>query len=270
MTSTLWAGGALQLGNQAELMLDYAADGITLTADSTSHTKGAWVEIDASTAFDVTFLRIGGDNNNTNNTDTGQLLDIGVGTAGNEKVLIANIPCGYSALAEDTHAGFPIFIPKGTRISGRIQATITVDVAEIGLWLFGGRSWMGETFQTVDTMGAKTSLSGGTDISSESIVEIVASTANHYKGLGLVFDLGQASSSGGGANRDVEIFVGAASSEKSLIKDIDFRSESGENVHHVIPFHGFAPMRFSIPSGSRLSAQAIGGRGIGLVIFGFR
>ncbi len=269
MTSTLWAGGVVALGNEAELFANFQTDGTTLTADSTSHVKGAWAEIDASVGFDVMYFSVGGDQNNLNNTDTGQLLDIGVGSSGNEKVLIANIPCGYSAVQATTHAGFPIFIPKGTRISGRIQATIASDVVEIVLYLFGGRSWLGETFQTVDTMGASTSLSGGVDLEGGGIVEIVASTPNHYKALGMVFDLGQASSSGGGNNRDVEIFVGAGAAEKTLLKEIDYRTHTGEGVEWVIPFHGFIPIRLTIPSGSRLSAQAIGGRGIGLVMFGY-
>ena len=267
---TLWGGGAVAQGNEVELFADWGADGTVITADSTSHVKGAWAEIDASVGFDVMYFQVGGDDTHINNNDTGQLMDIGVGSEGNEKVLVANIPTGYSACGGRSPAGFPVFIPKGTRISARIQATIASDVLEVILYLRGGRSWMGETFQTVDTMGAKTSLSGGTSISSQAIVEIVASTPNEYKGLGLVFDLGQASSTGGGADRVVEVFVGATSSEKSLVANIDFRSDSSEEVAWVIPFHGFIPMRFNIPAGSRLSAQAIGSRGIGLVIFGYR
>ncbi len=270
MTSTLWAGGAVALGNEAEIFDSWQTDGTVVTAHATIHTKGSWVELDASTAFDVTFLYVGGDNAGVNNTDTSMLVDIGIGSAGNEKPLIENIPCGYSAIEAWHPAGFPIFIPKGTRVSARAQAKITLDTVEILLYLFGGRSWLGETFQVVETMGALTAASGGTVLGGSGIVEIVASTANHYKALGLVFDLGQASSSGGGADRVVEIFVGAASSEKTLIEKIDFRSASSEEVEWVIPFHGFIPMRFNIPSGSRLSAQAIGSRGCGLVIFGFR
>ena len=271
MTSTLWVGGAVALANEAELILDFAGgDGTLLTADATVHTKGAWVEMDASVGFDVTSFHVGSNYNAANNTDTGQLLDIGIGSEGNEKVLVADIPCGYGALNGVTHAEFPIFIPKGTRISGRIQATITVDTVEIVLYLFGGRSWYGETFQVVDTMGAKTALSGGTDLEPGGIIEIVASTPNHYKALGLVFDLGQASSSGGGSTRDIEIFVGAVSSEKSLIAELDYTTGTGENVVFIFPFHGFIPMRFNIPAGTRLSAQSVGSRGNGLVISGYR
>ena len=266
--SVLWTGGAVALGSEALLHGDFETGGTTITADATIHTKGSWTQIVASTPFDVTYFLIGSALTNVSGDRTGQLLDLGIGTSSNEKVLVANIPTGYSAVAGDKAASFPIFIPKGTRVAARMQAFVTVDVVDVFLQLFGGRSWMGETFQTVDTIGALTAASGGTDLSGGGIVEMVASSANDYKALGLVFDLETGSL--GGAERLVEIFVGAGAAEKALISKIDFRSASTENVSQVNPFQGFYPMRFNIPSGTRLSAQAVGTRDCGLVMFGYR
>ena len=266
--SALWTSGALQLGSVATLFSSFTADGTVITAHATAHTKGSWTEVDASLAFDVTSFKVGGDNTGVSATDSSQLLDIGIGTSGNEKVLVANIPTGYGAVAGALHAHFPIFIPAGTRVSARLQSVITVDIHELVIYLFGGRSWAGETFQVVDTIGALTASSHGTDLSGGGIVEMVASTAFDYKSLGVVFD-GGGGILGSGA-RDVEIFVGAASSEKSLITKIDFGTKSSERLDWVVPFHGFIPLTFNIPAGTRLSMQGAGSRDIGAVLFGYR
>ncbi len=252
--------------------------GTTITAHSTIHTKGSWVSVVASAPFDVTWLGVTtSDSTHTSATNTAQLLDIGVGAAASELVLIANIPSGYSAITMPlTNAAgrgitwFPVEIPSGTNISARMQATITVDTCDVRLFMLGSSPWQPPTFQSIDTIGAVIASSAGTDLSGGGIVELTSSTAEDYKAIGWVGDLG-AGGALGGEDRLIEIFVGAGAAEKTLVDNIEFSTGSTESVTNCQP-RGFFPVEMNIPSGSRLSAQATGGAGrdVGIVLYGFR
>ena len=99
----------------------------TLTASGTAHTKGSWTQIIASAPFDIGMLWITADDNHAASTNTSMLLDIGIGAASSEVVLLPDILAGHSTLSASQGFMVPIFIPQGTRISGRIQAAITSD-----------------------------------------------------------------------------------------------------------------------------------------------
>ena len=244
--------------------------GTTVTASVTPNTKGSWITLVASTPFDSHWFQpVNVGSTNVSSTDTGQLMDIGIGSAGNEKILIPNIPTGFAATRR---AGpvFPVLIPSGSRISARLQAVIASDVCDPKVLLYGKLPWQGESFQKVDEFGAVTSsASAGTDLSGGGIVELVASTVEDYKAFGYCFDLGVGALSGGGT-RIVEIFVGVGAAEKSLIKDINVETGGGENLEKVDPSIGFYPMTVDVPAGTRIAAQAVGTKDIGIVVYGFR
>lgn len=103
----------------------------TVTANASAHTKGAWTELIASTAFDVDALDIDVGNVSASGVNTATLLDIGVGAAASETVIIPDVAVG-GALFGDTIANrvgisfrVPIRIPKGSRVSARIQSIVT-------------------------------------------------------------------------------------------------------------------------------------------------
>lgn len=264
----LWTSGLVPLGTQNSYQLDPEV-GITITAPVSTNTKGSWTEIVASVPFDVNWIGLTGTATDTSAADTGQLMDIGVGASTFEKVLIPNIPTGYGTL-NNKHTWFPIFVPSGTRLSARIQAVITEDIVAITTYLIGSTSWQGMTFQAIDSIGAVTSsASAGTDLSGSGIVELVASSSNAYKGIGVSLDLGVGGNFGGD-DRLIEVFVGAGAAEKSVIDNIWLNTGSAENVAEHIPPAGFIPMFVDIPAGTRISAQAIGARDVGIVVHGFR
>ena len=254
------------LPNSAATDSSFQTSGTTVTAHATPHTKGSWVQLVASAPFDVTMIGVAGSDTRLSGTDTSQLTDIGVGAT--EKVLIDNIPTGYSTLF-DRAAWFPVEIPSGTKISARMQALITVDVVDIRLFMFGKSSWSSiPVFQSVDTIGALTASSHGTVLAT-SINQIIASTAEDYKALGWGVDGGGDTSLG--ANPLVEIYVGAGAAEKVLIDNLQVQTASAESVQVIAPDQGIFPMEMNIPSGSRLSAKFDAGTAlIGLVLYGFR
>ncbi len=230
--------------------------GTIITADSTSHVKGVWVELVASTGFDVTKMIVWGHGTSQTSTNTAMLVDIGIGTSTNEKVLIADIPCGHSSFALDNGLSvFPISIPAGTRISARNQAVIASDTIAIGLALFGSTPWDQQShFQVVDTMGTTSAASHGKLITGNSITEIIASTAEDYKALGWAADNADETSSDN-AVFTMDILVGAGAAEKILVSDLSWRTSASERIDEAYPPKGILPIRLNIPSGSRLSVQ---------------
>jgi hypothetical protein len=128
-----------------------ARDPITVTAGGTAHTKGAWTQLIASTPYDAYGIWVGIDGIHVSAGATNYLVDIGVGPAGSEQVIIPNLDVWG---ADATAAGlnplifwFPVYIPAGSRIAARSQSVtasktcrvmVTLDgVPWYGLWGLG-------------------------------------------------------------------------------------------------------------------------------------
>ena len=98
--------------------------GQTLTGGVGAHVKGAWVELDASTARRVLSLTVVVISGNTASEPLD--VDIGVGAGGSEAVLIGDIPYATPALnstASFTNIQFAVEIDAGTRIAARCSST---------------------------------------------------------------------------------------------------------------------------------------------------
>jgi len=119
-------------GNEARTVKTYgvgsAFSGITVDPGGTANTKGAWSQITSSTTDEIRQIEIYmGKFSNTVDADASFLLDIGIGGAGSEEVLISNIVFA-SNTNEKLNGGLaviPINIPAGTRIAARCQSSIT-------------------------------------------------------------------------------------------------------------------------------------------------
>lgn len=124
------------------LMLEYgrvsSCGGITTYGDNTTdsggssvdsgavaNTKGSWAEITSATTEDVKglFFCISNGGNIRENYKKQWLMDIGIGGAGSEEVIIPNIPLTSNSYADNiTPNNTPIFgvsIPTGTRLVAR-------------------------------------------------------------------------------------------------------------------------------------------------------
>lgn len=144
------------------------APGTTLTANATPHDKGAWAQLFATANYDVWAISF------TNNTDaisagdSNILLDIGVGAAASEVVVVKEMVIGGAGSSLATGGAInkqywlPIYIPKGARVAARIQSLTTVKTTSILMVLHGGPSaapW--PAFSGVDCIGADPLTSGG-------------------------------------------------------------------------------------------------------------
>lgn len=238
-----------------------------ITASGTANTKGAWVQLGASTTqyhSKTVCICLGG------NSTIGAgkfLLDIGVGTTGNEVVIYPNLICGATATELDRfYYFFPANIPAGTQISARCQNSIGGNVIAASM-MFGHLGMFSEQFGGhVLALGAQTASSRGTqldasgnDVGKRPYTEIIASTTLPIKAL----IIGQSNEITSSTNTGwVDFAIGAAAAEKIIIPDWHITEQSSQDVKY--PNTTQYPISVDIPTGTRISGRAAGSSGQGL------
>lgn len=249
---------------------------VQLTAPGSINTKGAWLQLVASSANDCVGLMLKGVVGGVIGTRTS--IDIGVGAGGSEIVVVADL---FSSIVNIGNAGYqslaailPVNIPAGTRISARYQTTNLSIVAFAGADLFDG-GFTQSSGTAIDTIGftagttASTSMTAGTAGSKGAYAAITTSSANDYAGLFFGFDCSGSSTSTG--NEYIDIAVGAGGSEKIIVPNYYLRANDAVDVFIYMPT--FSPIfPVSIPAGTRISVRAAGDNGTaqGIVLYGIR
>lgn len=227
-----------------------------LTASSTANTKGAWTELIAASSFDYhgVWFNVG----HVFNVSSFLLIDIAIGGAGSEVVIMPNLSTCRRAITNDGSASavfLPLFIPKGSRISARCQSTVASGQVQVGLMGIGGTPQQMVAYQRMADYGTVLADSRGTQIFNGAInvksvfQELEAVTAHPIKSLmvNLVGDTSLHSEP-----NLVDICVGAEGSEVVLVPNIFLFAET--TIDYVMDtFHG--PFPVDIPAGTRLSAR---------------
>jgi hypothetical protein len=232
-----------------------ATTGTLITAAGTSHTLGSKTELIAATAFDAHRIRIWLANTKTAATQTDQLLNIYVGAASSEQVLIPNLLAGYAwdfASANPPRSyEFPLFIPSGTRLSADLQALITDDTCEVVVELFGGGQPQGWVGKRVECVGAVTASSQGTSVTpggaSEGSFTDIGATSNEWR---YVLPQIQGSMNTGTGNTAVAVDIGAGG--VALEEEFLFSTTSNETSSNFSPLGRYRV----IPSGTTLQLRA--------------
>lgn len=107
-----------------------ASRGTSIDPGGSAHNKGSYVQITASTNRPHKFLSIAiGNQLNSARTSCVWLIDIAIGGAGSEVVILANIPLNCSSTSDivlpQCFNMIPVNIPAGTRIAVRAQCSDT-------------------------------------------------------------------------------------------------------------------------------------------------
>lgn len=223
----------------------------TVTADTTSHTKGAWTEIvpAAAYSFDVGMVVVRIQNVSASATNTAMLIDIGVGAASSEQVLLPNILAGGNG---SSPYWFPIFVPGGTRISARCQAAVAGgDTASVNVDLYGGPGVASHplVYYAAENCGADTATSDGVTLTVGSWVQLKSATDYDAVAAVPMFAVGGTVA---GANNTINVGIGASSSEQVLIDKVKISTNTSEAVSDATPT-GLLPMDFRIPAGTRVA-----------------
>jgi hypothetical protein len=123
--------------------------GTPIDPGTTANTKGAYAQLTASITNDLVGFFLGFDRHGdgTTTTDVEALLDVAVGAAGSESVILPNLYClnentsNINLQHPDCTPFLPIHIPSGTRIAARAQGSATTATARVlGLTFYGVRA----------------------------------------------------------------------------------------------------------------------------------
>lgn len=235
---------------------------IGVTASGTAHTKGAWVQLTASTTRQSTLSLTIGDTF-ASSADSSCLLDIGIGGAGSETVVLSNLEIGYLGTQSGaTEFLLPLRIPPGVRVAARIQAATASKVVYFAAAGWGGRPEAGAQSCSLATpIGVSMGTSRGTTITSSatagtpgSWAQLTASTSTPTHEL-LLRVGGNGVTSMSNMSGRVDVGIGESGSEVVLF-GANIALSGGPIVSHpqtsglVIPWAGI-----HIPAGTRIAAR---------------
>lgn len=235
---------------------------VTVTGDGVAHTKGAWSQIVASTSADCTLLDVLVTSDTfASATDTSTLLDIGVGAAASEVVVIPDIPIGYFQATAGVMLlyRFPVSIAAGSRVAARLQGAQTTKTASVGVRLNRLPNNL-EPARYVTTYGTTAASSLGTTIAypgslntKSAWVQLTASTTERLAAIVVGLQAGADTSVAAG-NQFVDVGIGAAAAETVLVADI--YSKTTTNSETLACPESMFVYAVDVPVGSRLSARA--------------
>jgi hypothetical protein len=216
-----------------------------------------WTQLIASTAFDTQLVVVTLHSSAVTNTNTSCLIDIGIGAASSESVVIPDLLGGYAGSISLARGYiFPLRIPSGSRLSARAASVQTTNSTIVLVQLFGGATnpdawWCGEHvtaygINTADS-GAVAVTGGNSGAETASPVSIGTTSAAHKA---LVF--GFSGNAGSYNNLSYHFDVGIDTSSTSwLVQDYYMvQTTTGEQVYSGQ--HPQMPIFQNIPSGTVL------------------
>lgn len=110
--------------------------GKSVDAGGVANTKGAYSELVASTSGNYKYcaISIGANGDTSMSADTWSLIDIAIGGAGSEQIILGDIPYVNDTVYDMSIKqvqGLPLNIPKGSRVAARSQCISTAADARV-------------------------------------------------------------------------------------------------------------------------------------------
>lgn len=225
-------------------------------AHASAHTKGAWGELVASTpaAADVVRLVVwsGGSSGAVNSI----LFDLGIGAAGSETVLVANIASmSYNSSFGANVIEIPVRIASGSRLSMRWQSgRASAGGLWVGVWL-GVYADGGQSASSVDTIGANTAATTGVALGStnNTFVQVTAATAQRYRAIVVCPTSNDSTMAASQATFDLG--VGPSGSEKVYETGVVYENNTSERPGMWAG--GSTCVHVDVPAGTRLAVRPI-------------
>lgn len=225
---------------------------VAVVSDASANTKGLWIEITDNVGPGVVGWVISAQNHGANSA---WALDIAIGPVGEEVIIASNVPIefGRALNIHDLPMVFPIRIPDNARVSIRGQSSNAGPVT-INLYFAFYTGNLGPvTYSGCICPSLSEANTRGVIITSTAIFQLVASAAEHYKGV--MFMSGADGGVQAGANLKMEYFVGASASEKAVFQ-IHFREiATGDTAPHF-GYTVHRPIPYQVDKGSRWSTRA--------------
>lgn len=233
---------------------------VTLNA-TVNHTKTGWSQLIAATAEDSHGFLLSV--SCPNGFSALHLVDIGIGGAGSEVVILGNHFFDGRRLSGS--GGYeqyfiPLFIPAGSRVAARYQTNLNAEDLNVIVQLMAGDFLLPQAYQKIETIGADTATSRGTDVDPGATAntkgawsQLIASSAGDWAGFYLVIGWSDNSAVGVHTRFMIDVGVGAAASEVVLLPDW-FANVEIVGDRQVVKQ---SPVFFiPIPAGARVAVRA--------------
>lgn len=261
--------GGFPVGLQWAAGIDFVAAsttyGATLTASASANTKGSYTQLISSTAQSASWIEVTIKGATANSS---VLIDIAVGAAGSEIVVIPNIVYITAATVQTRHfnVAVPCSVPAGSRIAARCQAITGSHTAIVAVRLFadvqgahapGATGYDAYNIATTGSVVTDSTDPGGSANTKGAYTQLTASTSRDYQGFFLSVGPNNLSTSSITLPKwALDIAVGAAGSEIVIMADQNLYSATTSSaVAPVLPGAlGYYPI--FIPKGSRVAARA--------------
>lgn len=246
------------------------SEGTTITASGTTHTKGSYTQLVASTADDTYAITVLINNVGVASTNARMLVDIAIGGAGSEVVLLPDLMAGNAGVWANAMGGgvmyhFNVGIAEGTRIAARCQASTASDTCGVVVWLHQGNGipgeWVGSRVTAYGVDSANSSgvaHTPGSTSAYATATQIASSTANPIRQMQIGIDMGTDTT---GTNMRGLVRVGLGATPNYVVQHLPFaESTTVESMDNRMTNFVLAPQRFNIPAASdlRLSAMVSG------------
>ncbi len=231
-----------------------------LTEPGSTNTKSAYTQISPGLSFDAAGILV--TVFATTNTNRTYLVDIALGAAGSEQVLINNLFCSVANTTNARYFYFPVAVPAWTRIAARYQVTgsVTSDI-RVAVTGFAQGWFAAESYGRVITLGATAADSGGIQLVHPGVAhtkgaysQIAASTSASISALLIALGNSDGDYSLTGQQCFMDIAVGSAGAEQVLLPNLYFKSTGFQFYPEII-----GPLPAQIPANSRVAGRMQGG-----------
>lgn len=234
-----------------------SSNGITITAAGAANTKGAWTTLLAATAAQADAIALSFVITSTGARD--YLVDLGIGAAGSEVVIVPNVLVSNSTASFiGVSALLPIRLAAGVRLAARCQSSAGAATLQVSGQLFAG-GWPLANAATVCTAyGVSTGSTRGTSVDPGAVIntkgaysQLTAATTAACTAV--VVAIGsQQNGVRTNANHLVDIATGGAGAETVVIPNLVLVQDS---VDDVVKPQLFGPFPLAIATATRIAAR---------------
>lgn len=225
----------------------------TVTASASANTKGTVVELTAATEFDASWMLV---HLTGTSAIASYLVDILIGAA-TEQVIVPDLFCRPLTAADSWPPyTFPLFVPKGSRVSARVQASTGSSTVKVAVTLISGTLLSGGNAPAFVSAYGATATSIGTLVDGNAVAdtdgswtEITAATDRAHNWLVVTGRFGDNAVTASTSWR-LSVGIGAAT-EQTLVPDLYASASTTVDF----PFACVWCLPVFIPSGSRLTAK---------------
>lgn len=236
---------------------------VTVTASASTHTKGAFTTLIASTSFaaDAVQLVIAAMNDGA---DRRYVFDLAIGGAGSEVVIVPDLFVATTSNGPLVTRAMllPMAIPAGSRLSARTQCNVGSNSLFLSAQIIAGDA------ATVFTLGSAAAASYGQTLASTrgttidpgasagtkgAYVEITPATSSGQDARWMLVHLNQVNNILP-ASADVRIDIATGGSGSETIIWPDLPASTRVNAPGIWPAQYFLPV--AIPSGTRIAIRA--------------